>query len=75
MYTDWEMGQTYRAWRRDYGDKWEGVFRQKFEEEMINKNETHFHVGTVHQHPNNWIILCLFYPPRPATSDMFDTAN
>jgi hypothetical protein len=21
--TDWEMGQAYRSWRRDYGDQWE----------------------------------------------------
>jgi hypothetical protein len=72
MCTDWEMGQAYRAWRRDYGDKWEAPFRQKFEDEMINKNETHFYVGTVHQHPNNWIIVGLFYPQRPATADLFD---
>ena len=70
-----DMGQAYRRWRDDYGDGWERAFRQTFEDEMINKNETHFFVGTVHQHPNNWIIVGLFYPPRPATADLLDRLN
>jgi hypothetical protein len=70
--TDWEIGQAYRAWRQEYGDQWEVKFRQRFETEMINKNETHFFVGTIHQHPGSWIIVGLFYPPRPGTRDLFD---
>lgn len=64
MCTDWEMMQAYRAWRREYGDKWEQKFRQRFEDEMINKYDTHFFVGTLHQYPKNWIIVGLFYPPK-----------
>src|SRR2546430_829716 len=63
MCTDWEMGESYRRWRKRYGDKWEKSFRQKYETQMINDFETHFFVGTVHQYPNNWIIVGLFYPP------------
>ncbi len=70
--TDWEMGQAYRSWCREYGDQWEDKFRQRFEREMIDKNETHFFVGTIHQHPGSWIIVGLFYPPRPGTGDLFD---
>ena len=40
-------------------------FRQTYETEMIHKNDTHFYVGTVASHPNRWIIIGLFYPPRP----------
>jgi hypothetical protein len=69
--TDWEMGQAYRSWRREYGDEWETKFRQRFETEMIEKNETYFFVGTVHKHPANWIIVGLFYPPRPAMGELF----
>jgi hypothetical protein len=72
MCTDWEMGEAYRKWRRDYGADWEGRFRQRFETEMIEKFDTHFFVGTVHKHPNNWIIVGLFYPPKLATADLFD---
>ncbi len=62
MCSDWEMAQAYRDWSRRYGPKWEEPFRQKFEREMMEK-DTHFYVGTVHQHPANWIVVGLFYPP------------
>jgi hypothetical protein len=69
---DWEIGQAYRGWRRKYGDKWEKPFRNKFENEMINEKDTHFFVGNMHQRPNNWIIVGLFYPPLPKMRDLFD---
>lgn len=70
--TDWEIAEAYRNWRSKYGERWESAFRQRFEREMIEKNDTHFMVGTVHKHPNNWIIVGLFYPPKRLQSDMFD---
>jgi len=64
MCSDWEMGQAYREWRRKYGaNAWERQFRNRFELEMIEKKDTHFYIGTVAQHPANWIIVGLFYPP------------
>lgn len=72
MCTDWEMGQAYRDWRKAYGDDgWEGKFREKFETWMKGR-DTHFFVGTIHQHPGSWIIVGLFYPPRATTIDLFD---
>lgn len=70
--TDWEMCQSYRRWRTEYGDKWQSAFRQRYEDEMINRYDTHFYVGTVHQYPNTWIIVGLFYPPKQAMGDLFD---
>lgn len=65
MCSDWEMGEAYRRWRLDYGaNRWEEMFREKFERQMIEKFDTHFYVGTVAQHPKTWIIVGLFYPPR-----------
>jgi len=58
--TDWEMGESYRRWQRQYGDQWEPKFRLRYEDEMIGKNDTHFYVGTVHRHPDAWIIVGLF---------------
>lgn len=72
MCTDWEMAEAYRSWRWKYGADWEAAFRQRFETEMIQKNDTHFFVGTVHQHPGSWIIVGLFYPPKPAMNDLLD---
>lgn len=57
-----------------YGNQWEAKFRQRFETEMIGKSDTHFFVGTVHQHPGSWIIVGLFYPPKQTTADLFDEA-
>ncbi len=61
--TDWELGQSYRSWRAQHGDDWQKVFRNKYELEMILKKDLYFYVGTVHQHPDSWIIVGLFYPP------------
>jgi hypothetical protein len=69
--TDWEMGESYRQWRRKYGDGWEAKFRERYEAEMIEKNDTHFFVGNLHQFPNAWIVIGLFYPPHETTRDMF----
>ncbi len=60
--TDWEMAEGYRRFRRKYQSGWEEKFRQKFEAEMIEKNDTHFYVGTLSHHPHVWIIVGLFYP-------------
>lgn len=62
--TDWEMAESFRKWKADYGDKWEEKFRQRYEKEMIEKYDTHFYVGTVYQHPGTWIIVGLYYPPK-----------
>jgi hypothetical protein len=69
--TDWEMAEAYRQWSAKYGDQWEAKFRERFEREMIEKFDTHFFVGTVHQHPKNWMIVGLYYPP-PSAPDLFD---
>lgn len=62
--TDWEMGQSYRIWKTKYGNKWEDKFRETYETKMIFDRDTHFYVGTLHGHPDAWIIIGLFYPPN-----------
>jgi len=68
---DWEMGQSWRKWKSKYGEGWKAKFRQKYEAEMIEKNDTHFYVGTVHRYPGTWIIVGLFYPPKIAQEALF----
>ena len=59
------MGESWRRWRQDYGEGgWEAAFRQKYEQEMMERFDTHFYVGTLHQFPNAWIIVGLFYRPK-----------
>lgn len=60
--TDWEMGQAYRRFGWRYKSGWEAKFRQKFEQEMIDRFDTSFFVGTMRAHPNSWIIVGLWYP-------------
>jgi len=61
---DWELGQSYRAWKNKYGEKWEWAIINKYETNMILNRDTHFFVGTIHGHPGAWIIIGLFYPPK-----------
>ena len=61
--TDWEMGASYRSWKGKYGNDWETKFRERYDIDMRLRNDTHFFVGTIHGHPNRWIIIGLFYPP------------
>ncbi len=70
--TDWEMAQSYRSWRDQYQEEWETAFRQTYEDKMINRYDTYFYVGTIHQHPKEWIIVGLFYPPYAVVRDLFD---
>ena len=69
---DLELGQSYRKWRADYGDQWQSAIRERYESQMIEKFDTHFFVGNLHQFPQSWIIVGLFYPPQQSTGDLFD---
>ena len=71
MCSDWEMGESWRRWRAEYGDGWRAKFRQKYEAHMMTDCDTHFYVGTVHQNPKSWIIVGLFYPPRLDEQPLF----
>jgi hypothetical protein len=71
MCADWEIGESYRSWKREYGKDWEAKFRQRYETEMLRDKDTHFFVGTLKQYPWQWIIVGLFYPPLSAQGEMF----
>lgn len=62
----WEVMQSYRKWREDYGDaEWEAKFRQMYEQKLLDDHhDLHFFVGTIFQHPHVWGINGLFYPPK-----------
>ena len=56
------MSQSFRKWRSEYGPHWEEKFRTRYEHDMIDRFDTCFFAGTMHQHPNNWLIVGLWYP-------------
>lgn len=62
---DWEVGQSYRKWRREYGaNDWEMKFREKYWNELANERALQFFVGTQHKRPRTWSIIGLYYPPK-----------
>jgi hypothetical protein len=63
---DWELAQSYRAWRERYD---EGALlenlRKRFLEEMCGPGkDTVFFVGNQHQHPDGFLVLGVFWPSR-----------
>lgn len=60
---DWEMLQSYRRWRDEYGSVWQEKFRQKYEGDLVGR-DLQFFVGTMRQYPKSWIIIGLYYPPK-----------
>ena len=68
--TDWEMGVSYLRWKVKYGGNWESKFRETYKTYMKERYDTHFYVGTVHGHPNNWIIVGLFRPPKTLQGEL-----
>ena len=64
--TDWEMAATWRSWTLIYGkEDGERRFLQRFLDEMVERNDTHFFVGTHSRFPT-WMVLGVFYPPKTA---------
>ncbi len=65
----WEYNQAYRAWiaQGNYGGQ-QGVLakmKDAMTEKVFNpKNDTYLLVGTLHQHPQSWIIGGVFFPPK-----------
>ena len=61
--TDWETAESYHDWRKEHQDGWEAKFRERYEHDMTQRFDTHSYVGTLHGHPDTWIIVGLFYAP------------
>ena len=63
--TDWEMGQSWRKWRMSTvtaGKSHSG----RIQIEMRDQLDTHLYVGTINQHPKEWIIVGLVLSPKVA---------
>jgi hypothetical protein len=61
---DWEVGALFWNVRRRHGMNWEVPFRAKIEQELPGKDLL-FLMGTIHRFPDQWLIVSLFYPPKP----------
>ena len=65
MCSDWELGDGLAEVAQRFSDGWQDEIRKKFEAHMLADCDLHFFVGTVHKSPKSWIIVGLFYPPKP----------
>ena len=64
--TDWEIGALYWNCFRLYGPQgWEAKFRQRLEIEFAAKDLLLL-MGTIHRFPDQWLIVGIVYPPKPA---------
>jgi len=63
---DWEIHQAYRKWRLEYPtDFIERVRSKWFDELCAATRDTRFFVGNMHQHPGSFLVLGVYWPPKP----------
>ena len=65
---DWEIGQAYRDWRRNYPSK--KVLLEKIEQRWLTisdtaKRDVYYYVGNMKRFPKNFMVLGVFCPPKP----------
>lgn len=64
---DWEAGQLYRN-LRDHGNSMQKIqekMKQKWLYDMFSpKRDSYFFVGSMRKHPQSFIILGVFWPPK-----------
>jgi hypothetical protein len=64
-YIDWEITQAWRSWRYPIDEKLEKL-RSKFLDEMCSPDkDTRIFVGNQHLHHDSFLVLGVFWPPRP----------
>jgi hypothetical protein len=63
---DWEIAEAFRSWSRMYGsDSALERIRAKWVGEMCDpKKDTRFFVGNQHLHPEAFLVLGVFWPPK-----------
>ncbi len=76
MIEDWEIGALYwNCLRSSNGDEMEANrrVRQKYFDEFLAKKDLYLFLGTTKQYhnvaPNPFVIIGVFYPPKPRMSD------
>lgn len=67
MIHDWELVAAYRRWRRKHTQH--GLLLDKIKETWLHKlcaptKDTHFIVGNMWRHPEQFMVLGVFYPPK-----------
>ncbi len=63
---DWELVASYRTWRYRYREQ--KVLLEKITQKWLEisgpKKDVYFYVGNMWQHPKQFLVLGVFYPPK-----------
>jgi len=76
--SDWEISQLYRGCRDISkastleGKEKEAIakVKQKLQDEFLSRNDIYFILGNLKTHPQNFMIIGLFYPLKPANQEI-----
>lgn len=71
---DWEIAQAWRSWRRELGSQGAAdAVRDKWLNELAGSTkDTVFFVGNQHQHPESFLVLGVYWPPKAPSQDVDD---
>jgi hypothetical protein len=62
---DWELSQAYRVWRDQYPSDVLDRLRQRWLDDLCGPDkDAAFFVGNQHQHPEGFLVLGVFWPPK-----------
>jgi hypothetical protein len=61
---DWEVTAAYRSWRNSYPDYVERVREKWLGQLCAPDRDTRFFVGNMHQYPQSFLVLGVFWPKR-----------
>lgn len=71
---DWEIVQLFRN-VRDHAD-WKQRIRQKWLDQMCGADkDTAFIVGNQHQYPDGFLVLGVWWPPKPSQLSLVDSGD
>lgn len=61
---DWEIAQAWRRWRHSYSDPLEEIRKKWIGQLCAPERDTQSFVGNMHQHPNSFLVLGVFWPKK-----------
>lgn len=62
---DWEIGEAWRSWHGTPEQRVAQIRRRWLDDLCGPKKDTHFFVGNMHLHPRSFLVLGVFWPPKP----------
>ena len=61
---DWEIAESYRRWRRLYGTEWKAKLMERYDEELRNRYDSQWFLGTFARYPDKWTLIGWYRPPK-----------